>query len=33
VSEHAGGVPASMADPGGTLAALAEHLAGQWRTP
>jgi hypothetical protein len=22
-----------MADPAGTLAALAEHLAGQWRTP
>ncbi|MDT7667410.1 MAG: glycerate 2-kinase [Pseudonocardiales bacterium] len=33
VSEHAGGVEASMADPAGTLAALAEHLAGQWRTP
>jgi len=32
VSEHAGGVEASMADPAGTLAALAEHLAGQWRT-
>jgi glycerate kinase len=32
VAEHAGGVEASMADPAGTLAALAEHLAGQWRT-
>jgi len=32
VSEHAGGVEASMADPAGTLAALAEELAGQWRT-
>jgi glycerate kinase len=32
VAEHAGGVEASMADPAGTLAALAEHLAGQWHT-
>jgi len=31
VAEHAGGVEASMADPAGTLAALAEDLAGQWR--
>jgi glycerate kinase len=31
VAEHAGGVDASMADPAGTLAALAEDLAGQWR--
>jgi len=31
VAEHAGGVAASMADPAGTLAALAEELAGQWR--
>jgi glycerate 2-kinase len=30
VSEHAGGVGASMADPTGTLAALAEHVAAQW---
>jgi glycerate kinase len=30
VAEHAGGVEASMADPAGTLAALAEHVAGQW---
>jgi glycerate kinase len=30
VAEHAGGVEASMADPAGTLAALAEHVARQW---
>jgi len=30
VSEHAGGVEASMADPAGTLAALAEHVARRW---
>jgi glycerate kinase len=32
VAEHAGGVEASLADPAGTLAALAAHLAGQWST-
>jgi glycerate kinase len=32
VAEHAGGVAASMADPAGTLAALAEHVARQWST-
>ncbi|MDQ3403830.1 MAG: glycerate kinase [Actinomycetota bacterium] len=31
VSEHAGSVEASMADPAGTLADLAEHVARQWR--
>lgn len=30
VAEHAGGDAASMADPAGTLASLAEELAGQW---
>jgi glycerate 2-kinase len=30
VAEHAGSVEASMADPAGTLAALAEHVARQW---
>ncbi|WP_344427938.1 glycerate kinase [Pseudonocardia ailaonensis] len=30
VSEHAGGVEASMADPAGTLAALAAEVAGRW---
>ncbi|WP_093089097.1 glycerate kinase [Pseudonocardia oroxyli] len=30
VAEHAGGVEASMADPAGTLAALAEHVARRW---
>jgi glycerate 2-kinase len=30
VADHAGGVEASMADPAGTLAALAEHVARQW---
>jgi glycerate 2-kinase len=30
VAEDAGGVEASMADPAGTLAALAEHVAAQW---
>jgi glycerate 2-kinase len=30
VAEHAGGVDASMADPAGTLAALAAHVARQW---
>jgi glycerate kinase len=30
VAEHAGGVAASLADPAGTLAALAEDLASQW---
>ncbi|MEU7813687.1 glycerate kinase [Pseudonocardia sp. NPDC049154] len=29
-SEHAGGIEASMADPAGTLAALAEHVARRW---
>ena len=32
VAEHAGGVEASMADPAGTLAALAEHVAQKWST-
>ena len=31
VAEHAGGVAASMADPAGTLAALAHDVAAQWR--
>jgi glycerate kinase len=31
-SEHAGGVEASMADPAGTLSALAEHVARRWGT-
>jgi glycerate kinase len=30
VAEHAGGVAASMADPAGTLSALAADLASQW---
>jgi glycerate 2-kinase len=30
VADHAGGVEASMADPAGTLAALAEHVANTW---
>ena len=30
VSEHAGGTEASFADPAGTLAALAEHVARRW---
>jgi len=30
VAEHAGSVEASMADPAGTLAALAEHVGSQW---
>jgi glycerate kinase len=30
VADHAGGVEASMADPAGTLAALAEHVARTW---
>jgi glycerate 2-kinase len=30
VAEHAGSVEASMADPAGTLAALAEQVARQW---
>jgi glycerate kinase len=32
VAEHAGGLEASLADPAGTLATLAAHLAGQWST-
>jgi glycerate kinase len=31
VAEHAGSVEASLADPAGTLAALAGQVAGQWR--
>jgi glycerate kinase len=31
VAEHAGSVRASLADPAGTLAALAHDVAGQWR--
>ncbi|WP_189211966.1 glycerate kinase family protein [Actinokineospora fastidiosa] len=31
VAEHAGSVAAAMADPAGTLADLAEHVARQWR--
>jgi glycerate 2-kinase len=31
VAEHAGSVRASMADPAGTLSALAAHVASQWR--
>jgi len=30
VAEHAGSLAASLADPAGTLAALAGHVAGQW---
>jgi glycerate kinase len=30
VAEHAGGLQASLADPQGTLAALAAHVAAQW---
>ncbi|HEY9416358.1 MAG TPA: glycerate kinase, partial [Pseudonocardia sp.] len=30
VAEHVGGVPASLADPGGTLAELAASVAVQW---
>jgi glycerate 2-kinase len=33
VAEHAGGVEASLADPAGTLAALAEHVAKRWSRP
>lgn len=32
VAEHAGSLQACFADPRGTLAALAEHVAGQWRS-
>jgi glycerate 2-kinase len=32
VAEHAGSLDASFADPLGTLAALAEHVAGRWAT-
>ena len=32
VAEDAGGVERSMADPAGTLAALAERVAGRWST-
>lgn len=32
VAEHAGSLDASFADPLGSLAALAEHVAGQWGT-
>ncbi len=31
VAEHAGSVEAAMADPAGTLSALSEHVARQWR--
>ncbi|GLZ39166.1 glycerate kinase [Actinokineospora sp. NBRC 105648] len=31
VAEHAGSVAAALADPAGTLAALAQHVARQWR--
>jgi glycerate kinase len=31
VAEHAGSVEASLADPAGTLAALAVQVAGRWR--
>jgi glycerate kinase len=30
VAEHAGGPDAALADPAGTLAALAEHVAARW---
>jgi glycerate 2-kinase len=30
VAEHVGSAEASMADPGGTLASLAEHVSAQW---
>jgi glycerate kinase len=30
-AEHAGSVEASLADPAGTLTALADHVARQWR--
>jgi glycerate kinase len=33
VAEHAGSLQAAFADPTGTLAALAEHVAGQWSPP
>ncbi|HXV92811.1 MAG TPA: glycerate kinase [Pseudonocardia sp.] len=33
VAEHAGGVAAAMADPAGTLAALAERVAARWSGP